>query len=99
MKKILVFLLASSILVGCSSHEGKEVEKKQPLTVTYTYEIQTVSTDGYYGKASDGTGIFFTNDDLKTPEDIREGDTVKAVFDRDDTVDGIIDIYEDYATR
>lgn len=62
----------------------------------FTYTITDVTyhespeNDEYTGKASDGTGIYFTSDYVSTTGQIKVGDKVTAYFDPKNTEDGLI---------
>lgn len=97
MKKYIVsFLIALSLILIVSyfyvNHNMKDIMQpditqqttlanETEQTETYTYTITSAQNGQYYGIAEDKTGIFFTEDFIKSSSStITEGDKIKAVF-------------------
>lgn len=59
-------------------------------TVSYEHVITETYDNNYSGQSvDDDTGIYFTDEYIKDGESIKEGDRVIAIFDEDNTVDGL----------
>jgi hypothetical protein len=97
MKKALAILLIGASLVGCSAKTEKVNQFNYEQEKDYvSYEFVVTETDGenFMGDSTnnDGTGIYF--DKSYTNDDIEVGDTVIAMFEADNTEDGLVEVLE-----
>ena len=97
MKQFVGGLCAAGVLgmAVASLFRLADVEVVEPKSdyVTHEYQIEVIAGDNYYGiNRETESGVFFTEDLLREPVEV--GDTVEAVFEADDLVEGLVAVYK-----
>jgi uncharacterized lipoprotein NlpE involved in copper resistance len=96
MKKYLLMALISMSLVGCSQKTDEEkqfVYNENTKYISFEYKITRIGDDGFYGDSTtDKSGVFFTNDNVRTGTNIQVGDIVEAIFEADNQGEGIVEV-------
>jgi len=85
-----VIILVVGVYHTTTSFIPKQIVGTQENDIEYKTFVYTIThTDGteYYGKAHDGTGIYFTSDKLESDEMIHENDLVRAFFEPENLVE------------
>lgn len=60
--------------------------------IKFIYTIAEVSNNVYYGTDSKGNGIYFTQSNIKSNQEINVNDNIVAFFSHDNLIDGLIKV-------
>ncbi|MBD1379170.1 hypothetical protein [Metabacillus arenae] len=77
---------------GSPASESQQTETpQQKELVKFTYTVTQINGSEYYGEASDGTGIYFTSENIQSSE-INVNDQIIAFFEPENIVDGLVKV-------
>lgn len=76
MKTLLsiISILITFTLSACGTQSTEPAQ-----STTYTYTVTEATNGQYYAKATDQTGLYFTQSELTEP--VKVGDTITATFE------------------
>lgn len=79
---IIISIMATVIISNVTHSQATETTQTKQIE---EFTIIQVSDNEYYGTSTTSdSGIYFTNNELKSTVQIRQGDKIKAFFDKED---------------
>jgi hypothetical protein len=100
-KRVIILAVLSTILIVLvlnRAHTAAPVINTSPKTndsseyITMEYKISDIKDNQYYGKADDGTGIYFSAKNILSGDKIQVNDEVICYFEKNNLGKGLVKV-------